>query len=173
MTLQELPQHLQYRADAALVRQFTQFENAVAQAKTALSGAPATLRAPEAIKTFVLPLIEALGASLTLSNGDLANYAQFVLQQAGGNDEPQVFVGLDPDDAEALLDTLEEISKLLAGSRDAKKLGDVKPRIEKALELLADVEAGVSDATLDFETPEEEEPAADDSDLDDSPLEIG
>lgn len=172
---QELPQHLTYRADVSLVRHFTQFETAVQQVKQALAGAPPTTRAPEAIGTFVLPLIEALGASIPLLQADLANYSQFVLQQAGGNDEPQVIVGLDPDDADALLDACEKVNQLLSGTKDAKKLADVKPRVVEALAMLADIEAGISEATLDVDDADDErlDAPAPPEELDDSPLEIG
>jgi len=160
-----------YRPDPQLVQLQAHFGQALQEAARKANTA-VNIRATEAMKDHLLPLIEMLGALVMGGQVDLANYMRVL----AANEVPEVLVGLDPDTVE---DFLAELSRIEAAVKASLHLaaGDTNllGQLQKALESIDDLKEAVNDLALDVDSDDEEETeeaTEDDEEGSDEPLEI-
>jgi len=161
-----------YRPDPQLVQLQMQFAHALqeAQRKAATS---VNIRAVEAMKDHLLPLIE-MTVALTLGGQqDLANY----MRALAASEQPEVMLGLDPDTVDDFTAELQNIEAALKAAlhlaaSDTNLLG----QLQKALESIDDLKEAVNDMALDVDANSDEEEAEeeeeDDEEDSDEPLKI-
>jgi len=169
MSKQQEPQQQIYRPDPQLVQLQVQFAHALQEAQRKAATA-VNIRATEAMKDHLLPLIE-MSVALTLGGQqDMANYMRVL----ASNEEREVVLGLDSDTADDFIAELQKIEVALKASlhlaaSDTNLLG----QLQKALESIDDLKEAVNDMALDVDSDDEEEAEEEEEDEgSDEPLKI-
>jgi hypothetical protein len=169
MSKQQEQQQQIYRPDPQLVQLQMQFAQALQEAQRKAATA-VNIRATEAMKDHLLPLIE-MSVALTLGGQqDMANYMRVL----AANEGPEVLIGLDNDTADDFITELQNIEVALTASlhlaaSDTNLLG----QLQKALESINDLKEAVNDMALDVDSDDEEETEEEeDEEGSDEPLKI-
>lgn len=162
-----------YRPDPQLVQLQMQFAQALQEAQRKAATA-VNIRATEAMKDHILPLIEMSTALALGGQQDLANYMRAL---AAAEAQREVILGLDPDTCDDFTAELQNVEAALKAALhlaagDTNLLG----QLQKALESIDDLKEAVNDMAIDVDADDEEEAEeeADEEDDEDSdePLKI-
>jgi hypothetical protein len=154
-----LPKHLRYQPSPEIVRAHEQWQEALRQASRSLE-TMGHVRAPEALKAVMMPLMVHIDAFMTMLQGDLASYTETVMGLLHAADQaPEIVVGLHPDEADALaaqIDDIEERVKKVATG--LKEESDQRKILDEALGMINALgEAVLSAALDDSELPDDDD----------------
>ena len=178
----ELPGWLQYRRSEDVVRAEVQFQNALQEVERKLSTVnhiqPKTLA-----EEYLLPAIAHQAQFFALQTGDVLRYVAQIGIYLGSQiegaaqveEDAEVMVGIPPEDAEALLGSLDELALFIeraaakkASKDEAKKMRALVDQMRGAIQELVLEEGEEGDEDDEYFDLDEDEEGTDDADGDSS-----